>query len=267
MDKKKVLLYASSAILLGVFLFFLFYNNTLIGNKSLGASVENIQKETDNDAVRSARKFVEDNIEAYAGYTELTVEYLKKVGYMTGNEIYEKTNSPFEDDTRIALEIEDGKVVDAYLKNIYFTDVYSCNEDACYFNEDNYIVINGTSFRIIKMDRENNIYITENVYRSITIDEIDSKLKEYKNSLDDSIVTNIISMTYNDVKNSESINTNENLIVSTSEGYKLYNMDTKELEEVAKEEMYYMIPIVVIKNDLLYEGGTGTQLSPFIVGE
>ena len=267
MDKKKVILYVSSALLLGVFLFFLFYNNTLISNKSLGASVDNIKKETDNDAVRSARRFIEDNIDAYDGYTELTVEYLKKVGYMTGEEIYEKTNIPFEDDTRIALEIENGKVVDAYLKNISFSDVYKCEDkDVCYQDEDNYLVIEGALYRIIKSDRENNIYVTENVYKSVTLEEIDSKLKEYKNGIS-SYVDNVISLTYNDIKNSKSLKIDESLIVNTSEGYKYYNVDNEELEEIYNETMYYILPVSILKKDLLYEGGSGTQLDPFIIGE
>ena len=266
MDKKKIVLYATSAVLFGIFLFFLFYNNRLISNKSLGASVDNIQKETDNPAVNSAKKFIEDNIEVYDGYTELTVEYLKKVGYMTGEEIYEKTNSPFKDEVRIALEISNGKVVDAYLKNIYFTDVYSCT-DVCYFNQDNYLVLDGTLYRIIKMDQDNNIYATQNINKTVLGKDIEEKFKEYNNNFKDSIVKNVTSVTYNDVKNSTIIEKNDNIVVNTSEGYKDYNVDTEELEKIEDEKAYNVLPVLVIKNDLLYEGGTGTQLDPFLIGE
>lgn len=265
MEKKKLLIYISVVLLFAVFLFFLFYTNTIVSNKSLVSSVETVKKDTDNEAVRSAKRYVEDNINKYDGYTDISVETLKREGYMTGDEIYEKTNLPFSDDLRVSVLIKDKQIVDAFLKNIPFNILYECT-DVCYVNIDNYIAIGGKIYRILKLDYENNIYITDNTYiRSGS--NIEDTLSNYYNDNYDPVFKNALSISYNDINNSTFINKEESVIVNTGEGYKKYNIINNMLEDIPEPRNSYIIPVIMLKNDVMYENGTGTSMDPFIINE
>ena len=265
MEKKKIIIYFSAFIVFAIFLFVLFYNNTLISNKSLGASVETVKKDTDSEAVLAAKSYVSDNIDKYDGAIEISVDYLKKVGYMTGDEIYEKTGLPFSNDLRVSVFVQNGEVIDAFLKNIPFNVLYSCN-DICYVNVDNYIAINGKVYRILKIDYNNTVYIVENKYVKTRKNLIESTLSNYYNDNYDPIFKNVISATYSDLKSSSFINKEDNMIVNTSEGYKNYDVISESLDEV-KDGYSNILPVIMLNNDVMYENGTGTSLDPFIINE
>ena len=265
MEKKKVVIYFTAFIVFALFLFVLFYNNTLVSNKSLGASVETVKKDTDSDAVLAAKRYVSYNISKYDGVVELSIDYLKKVGYMTGDEIYEKTGLPFGDDLRVSVFVQNNEVIDAFLKNIPFNVLYECN-DICYVNRDNYIAINGKVYRILKIDYNNTVYIVENKYIKSKSNLIDSTLSNYYNDNYDNVFKNVISITYADLISSTFINKEDNLVVNTGEGYKLYNVISEATEEM-NNDYVNIVPVIMLNEDVMYENGTGTSMDPFIINE
>lgn len=258
MKKKGILLYIFLGLFLSISMIYLFGRN--INFKSLlNASV--VVKEEDNVLLNAARNMIMDNIDKYNGEVSLSIGDLIKNKYITASDIKKDYNN----DTRIIAIVNNNEIQDIYIKNNLFRNIYSCS-DICYLNEDNYIAYNNSIYRIIKIDQNGDLYITDGITRKIKTDNMEKELRNIFNNEDNTIVTNVVSLSDSDINNTN-IFIEDSLIVNTNTGYKLYNINTSSVEEINDIKNNKIIPVIVLRNDLSYEMGNGSKFNPYILSK
>ncbi len=228
---------------------------------SLKASVA--VKEDNNFLLEASKKYVLDNINEFDGEVVIRVDELLENNYISQEEI-DNSNRNAVEKTRIIVVVKDKEIKDAYLKNDLFSNVYSC-EDLCYLNNDNFIAYNNDIYKIIKIDQEGYLYITNEKEIKVLNKNIDYTIKNYTNSVDKAISKDATILSEDDIKNIDFIIEND-IIVNTSSGYKKYNSVTGNIEEIDDEDLG-VIPVIVLKNDLSYEIGNGTRFNPYILSK
>ena len=229
-------------------------SNKNIKTNALGASV-NIDSDSDKIALNAAKNMIIDNIDKYDGEVIIDTEELIKNGYIKEKNI-NKNNK------KIVAVINNNKIEDLYFKNNFFKDLFPC-DSICYINKNNYIGFNNDIYRIVKVDKEGYIYLTNNKSDSINTNEIDSYLKKKYNELDKMMVKDVISISLEDLKESNAFELEDNLLVKIGNDYKTYNYVTEKVED--NKEKTDVIPLIVLKNDISHEMGEGTKFNPYII--
>lgn len=263
MKSKKVFVYLFFVVSFSTMLFFLFYNNTLKMNSSLGAAVTPVSND-DIVLITAAKEMISEKYNDYNGNLTLTVKDLVKDNYLTGEEINPVSNELYSENIRIVSRVVNGAVQDIYVKNEPFKNAFVCKE-TCYINKNNYIAFNNDLYRIIKVDTEGNIYITNNEVRYVNLKDAENKLNTIYNNLDKSLVSAVTTASLNDIKESSIINNEEDLIVLASTGYKILDSVTE--NTISTNKKANLLIVVVLNNEVTYEMGDGTKFNPYIITE
>lgn len=241
-----------------------FFNDKIDFNNLLKASVAESSLEN-NEVIEAARKMAEKNINEINGEVVYTIKDLVRNKYLTGNEIDPVTNEEYKEDTRVIVKVNNKKIEDIYISNILFKNKYNCKE-VCYLDFDNYVYFNNNTYRILKIDGQGYIYITNQKIKKTSKDNIDFYLKNLKNSFTNSMVSNVTSLTDKDIEKSNMIELQDNVVVNTTSGYKIYNIDNNSVSEISENKVT-IYPVIVLKNNLIYEKGDGTKFDPFVIVE
>lgn len=263
MKKKKVIQYILIVISFSSLLFLIFYNNSLrMTNKSVGAALTPIASD-DTIIINAAKVMIKNNESKYDGKVEFTVKDLFNNNYLSRDAINPLSNTTYSENIRIIANVSNGKVLDIYVKNEPFKNVYSCN-DMCYI-ENEYLVYENSLYNILKVDSDGYTYITN--YKPVIIykNEIDYRLKNIYNSSDKSLVKNVISISSSDLKSSL-INKEQDLFVNTSLGYKLFDSALNDISDIDNIKSN-LIPVIILRNDITYELGDGSQVNPYVVSK
>ncbi|MBQ1495863.1 MAG: hypothetical protein IIZ40_00720 [Bacilli bacterium] len=261
MEKKAILIITLIGVVFSTMFTFLIISFKNHYSSSLSASVA--VKEDNNLILKASKKYVSDNIDNYDGEVIININDLIENNYVSNEEL-ENLNKEYTDKLRIIVIVKDKEIKDAYIKNDLFKNVYSC-DDLCYLNNDNYIAYNNDIYKIIKIDQEGYLYITNEEEIKIIDNDIDYTLKNYFNNSDKSISSSVLSLTDDDINNSDFIIEND-IIVNTSSGYKKYNSVSENIEEL-DDSVTSIIPVIQLKNDLSYEMGDGSKFNPFILAK
>ncbi len=262
MKAKNFFVYLFFVIMFSTMLFFLFYNNTLKMNSSLGAAVTPVA-EDDTVLLNAAKKLVNENLDEYEGEKIITVKELVQKKYLSGLEINPLTDDVYDFDIRIISYVENGEIKDIYIKPELFKNVFNCTE-LCYINNNNYITFNNEVYQILKVDSEGYVYITNGKGILVDKNQINNKLHSLYYSYDKKIVKDVITVSFVDIKSSNVISKEENLFVNTSLGYKLYNSITGDIDEVDNIKSN-LIPVIILKNEITYENGDGSKFKPYTI--
>lgn len=263
MNKKiktiSMFLIIGTVLLLGIVIF----TNSKNLKSLLKASVTGSSEET-NEVIIAARSMALDNIDNLKDSNIITIKDLIASKYLTGDEINPSTNEKYDENTRIVILIKDGQLEDIYISGELFKNIFSCN-DICYTQDNNYVEFNNDTYRILKIDKEGNIYIYNNNIKKSKKDEIDKTIKNIYNSFNNSNVFNVVSLSEDDIIKGN-LSLEENVVVSSNNGYKLYNIDKGEVEDI-KQDKVSLFPIIVLNKDITYVLGDGSKFNPFILGE
>lgn len=264
MNKKIKVLSVLLIICSTLFLFAMFISNSKNFNSMLKASVNGTTEET-NEILLAARNYAIDNMDSLKEENIISIKELVEKKYLTGNEINPVTNLEYDNTERIVIKITNGEIEDIYMLNNLFKNIFNCN-DICYIENNNYIAFNNEVYRILKIDKEGNIYITNNDTKRINKDDLVDSFKRIYNSLDKRIVNNVVSLSDSDINKTSIIEIEDNIVVNSATGYKLYNIDTNSLSEINTNKVN-IYPLIVLKNDITYETGDGSKFNPYILGE
>ena len=262
MSKKRLCLFVFLGTIFVTSLGIVLSRNNINFSGLLNASVA--VKEDNTDVIESAKRMVLDNISKYNGEVSVTINDLIKNKYLSIEEL-EKNNTIYSDDTRVIIIVKNGRIIDTYIKNNLFRNVYSC-EDLCYLNDDNYIAYNNDIYRIIKIDQNGYLYITNGDIKKLKNNNINKELRRIYNNLDKSITDNVVSLSENDINNYK-IDIQRDIIINTNSGYKKYNSINEQIEDISTVENSYIIPVIILKNNLSYEMGTGSKFNPYILSK
>lgn len=263
MNKKikvlSVFLIIGTVTLLG----FVILSNSKNLSSLLKASVSGSSEET-NEVIIAARSMALDNMDKLKESNIITVRDLITEKYMTGDEIDPSTNQKYDENTRIIILTKNGELEDIYLSGDLFRNVLSC-KDICYIQDRNYLEFNNDTYRILKIDQEGNIYIYNDNIKKSKKDNIDNTIKNIYNSYDKRSVVNVVNLSEEDILKGN-ISIEENVVVKTTDGYKLYNIDTNQVEEINTNNVS-IFPVIVLNKDITYVLGDGSKFNPFILGE
>ena len=263
MKDRKIFTYLCVAFAFALALFMLFKANTQ-SFKSLSASVS--PEEEKNLILDKSKEYIQNNINKYDGESEITLKELIINDYFTEEETKEVTKDLYDEDTRIYFVVKDSKIEDIYLKNELFSKLFRCSE-ICYINdENNYIYYNNDTYRIIKVDSSGSVYITNNEVKEINTDNIVQVIRNKYSELDKKISNTVDLISQNDINNSNFINPEKDMMVSSSTGYKIYdniNNTTRDID-VSKADIIFVIKLL---NTVNYKMGDGSKFDPYIVTE
>ncbi len=250
----------ASVFLLGL----TFFNNKINFNSMLKASISEVGIQN-NVLIDAAKKMAQNNIDKLKKENVYTVKELIDNKYLTGNEIDPNTNKEYDENIRVVVLVKNGQIDDAFISNVLFKNKLSC-DNVCYLDSDNYIYFNNDTYRILKIDQQGYVYITKNDVKKKDRNDIDLYFKKIKKSIDNRIVSDVISVSDKDIEKSNIIELENNVVVDTNEGYKLYNIDKGSIQNI-DSKIVNLYPIIVLSNDITYESGNGSKFSPYIIGE
>ena len=262
MKKKNIIIYLVMLIIFGLALFMLFRTN-LQSFRRLNASVS--PEEEKNIILEASKKYIEDNIYKFDGDSEITLKDIIINEYLSEEEIEEVTKDLYNESTRILFNVSDGKITDIYIKSELFSKLFKC-ADVCYLDNNNYIYYNNDLYRILKVDANGNVYIISNELEKIRTDQIDIILRNKQNALDKKISDNIDLISPSDIKESPFIDVENDVLVNTNLGYKIYDISSSNTIEIDKESSYTMY-IIKLLNTINYEKGDGTKFNPYVISE
>ncbi len=239
----------------------------LTGSKNLtsvlNASVTGSSEET-NEVIIAARNMALENMDKLKESNIITIRDLITEKYLTGDEINPSTNQKYDENTRVIILTKNGELEDIFLSGDLFRNVLSC-KDTCYIQDRNYIQFNNNTYKILKMDQEGNIYIYNDDIKKTKKENIDNSIKKIYNSFNKSSVVNVVSLSEEDILKGNMI-IEENVVVKTNNGYKLYNIDTNSVEDINSSEVI-IVPVIVLNNNVTYVLGDGSKFNPFIIDE
>ena len=262
MKFKKFFPYFVIAFVFSGVLFFVFYNNSLkMTSSSVGAAVTPIASD-DTKLISAAKVMIKDKYLDTNGYIELTVRDLVNSYYLSSDDTNPLSGLPYSENVRIIANIENGKIEDIYVKNEPFRNVYSCM-DVCYIDSD-YIIYNNEIYKIMKVDSDGYVYITNNKKETTTKSNIDSKLMNIYNKADKTLVKSVITITNTDLENSNIIEKDTDLFVNSSVGYMKYDVLSNEVKEIDDEQSNLLV-VIILNNNITYELGDGSKFYPYIV--
>lgn len=256
MKNKVTWIYVGIAFIF-VSMFLIMAVNGRINFKSLGASVST-SNEQENIVITATRKMVEENIDNYDGEVVITVKELISNNYLSKEDLTKDINK----NDRVIIIVENKEIKDIYIKSDILYNKYKC-KDVCYYNEQNYVAFNNDVYRIIKTDNEGYIYITNNKIDNVNYNNIKSYLKKEYNKFDKDIVEKVITLSVDDINNSDIIELEDNVYVFNNNDYQVYNIVDKTIstENITESNI---LPIIVLK-DVTYEIGNGTEFNPYVI--
>ena len=239
----------------------------LTGSKNLtsvlNASVTGSSEET-NEVIIAARNMALDNMDKLKESNVITIRDLIEEKYLTGDEINPSTNQKYDEDTRVIILTKNGELEDIFISGDLFRNVLSC-KDICYIQDRNYLEFNNDTYRILKIDQEGNIYIYNDDIKKTKKDNIDNTIKNIYNSYNKNSVVNVVSLSEEDILKGN-LSIEDNIVVKTNNGYKLYNIDTNSIEDINTKDVY-VFPLIVLNKDITYVLGDGSKFNPFILDE
>lgn len=262
MKKKNIFIYLGMVCVFALTLFVLFRANTH-SFKRLSATVS--PEEEKNIIIDKAKLYISDNINNFNGKSEIKLKDLIDGNYFTEEEKKDVTSDLYDEETRIFFTVNNEKIEDIYLKDELFSKLFRCDE-ICYINENNYIYYNNDLYRILKVDSSGNIYIVNNEPKEISATNIDQILKNKYNELNKKISNNVDLISLNDINNSEFLNIEKDVLLSSPAGYKIYSVaegTTKDVD-VDKVDAIYVIKLL---NTINYKLGNGNKFNPYVVIE
>ena len=262
MKNKKVFVYLFMAFVFALALFMLFRSNTR-NFKKLSASVS--PEEEKNIIIEKAKDYITDSIDKFDGNSEIMIKDLIVNNYLTEEEQFEVTKDLYSEETRIFFTVKNNKIEDIYLKDELFSKLFKCS-DICYISENNYIYYNNSLYQILKVDSNGTVYIVNNEIKQINTDNVDQLLRKKYNELDRSISSNVDLLSKTDIDNSEFIKIERDIIVSSSMGYRIYDITNNETRDIDVSEADVMF-VIKLLNTVNYKMGDGTQVNPYIVSE
>lgn len=239
----------------------------LTGSKNLtsvlNASVTGSSEET-NEVIIAARNMALDNMDKLKESNVITIRDLIEEKYLTGDEINPSTNQKYDEDTRVIILTKNGELEDIFISGDLFRNVLSC-KDICYIQDRNYLEFNNDTYRILKIDQEGNVYIYNDDIKKTKKDNIDNTIKNIYNSYNKNSVVNVVSLSEEDILKGN-LSIEDNIVVKTNNGYKLYNIDTNSIEDINTKDVY-VFPLIVLNKDTTYVLGDGSKFNPFILDE
>ena len=263
MKSKKVIVYLLMVFIFALALFMLFRTNTQ-SFRRLSASVS--PEEEKNIIIEKAKQYINDNIDKFDGESEIIIKDLIVNNYLTEDETKDVTKDLYNEETRVFFTVKKSQIEDIYLKDELFSKLFNCT-DICYINDDNnYIYYDNDVYHILKVDSIGNVYITNNETKRINTYDIESILKNKYNDLDKKISNSIDLITLNDINNSSFIKLEDDTFVSSSVGYKLYDIADKEIRDIDVNQADAMF-VIRLLNTVNYKLGSGTEFNPYIVSE
>lgn len=263
MKNKKIFIYLFMVFVFALALFMLFRTNTT-SFKRLSASVS--PEEEKNIIIEKAKLYITDHIDKFDGKDEIKIKDLIMYEYLTEEEIKEVTKDLYSEDTRIFFEVNKYKITDIYLKDELFSKLFKCS-DVCYINdENNYIYYNNEQYQILRIDLNGNVYITNNETKKVNPNNIETILNNKYNELNKSISDGIDLITLNDIRTSEFLKIERDILVTSSTGYKIYSIDNDELKDIDESSIETMF-VIRLLNTINYKMGDGTKFNPYVVSE
>lgn len=259
---KKTFLYIFVVFAFVLTLFLLFRTNTH-SFKRLGATVS--PEEEKNIIIEKAKQYIADNIDKYDNDSVITIRDLIVNNYFTEEEKADITKDLYDEDTRIFFTVKDESIVDIYLNDELFSKLFSCY-DICYMNDNNYIYYKNDLYRILKVDSAGNTYIINNETKRINANNINQILKNKYNELDKKISDSVDLISLNDINNSEFIKIEDNILLSSPTGYKIYSVATNDTKEIDVNEID-VIYVIKLLNTVNYKMGNGSKFNPYVVSE
>ena len=220
------------------------------------------------------------------GIMEYTVNDLIKEGYLKENEINPITGEKYKKDDKVLVITKNGYVTYKFvsgttlINKIKKSDGVQSINDEIYFigeNPNNYISFNEEIYRIIKVDKDNNIVVINDEFdKKISLNKIntylETKLNDSFNNLSkEMIVSKMSVLDYDTYKNTFAFdksfinkNYDYNIWLYTNEGYKAYSiMDDK----ITDEKDAWINPIAKLDYSIIVEKGKGTRTDPYILSK
>lgn len=212
---------------------------------------------------------------------EYTVKDLIKEGYFKGNEINPLTNKKYNDEDKVVIITKNGSVSykiisgKTLIKEIKESNIVKNINNEYYYsgsNPSNYISFRNNLYRIVKVDKNDNIYIINNqLEKEIKKSDVESFINSYKNDnyemLD--VFKEIKLLDYNTYlntkngKNNSYLDVDNYIYLTQDEIIKVY--DNIEGKLIDNTEKAWIRPIIMIDNTLMVERGDGSRIRPYIV--
>ena len=263
MKNKKIYVYLFMVFIFALALFMLFRTNTQ-SFRRLSASVS--PEEEKNIIIEKSEKYISDNITNYDGESEIVLKDLIDNDYLTEEEIKEVTKDLYSEETRIFFTVKNNKIEDIYLKDELFSKLFKCS-DICYINDsNNYIYYNNDVYQILKVDGTGSVYIVNNETKKVNTGNINQIMRNKYNELDRKISNSVDLISLNDINNSNFIKIEKDVLLSSSSGYKIYNVASRDTRDVDVNEIDTMF-VIKLLNTVNYKLGDGTKFNPYIVSE
>ncbi len=268
--KKRFIYWIVLIVLIFILAYFIF-SSSIFSNINNKAS---LSEANEASLLQDVKTYVTNNIDKYKD--EEIVIFTKKD--LVVNSIIKEDND-LDEDSRVYVSINNGYVVDAYIKNRsinnyimndYKSDNFIIKDNNYYFvgNEvSNYISFNNELYRIIKVDSEGNLHIIKNDKEdTVTKDKIDIQIQIFKNKKYYNYINNVTLINISDYNNTIKdgktfLESNYKYFVNTSDGYTIINGISEDEEEAALKL------VIEINKDASYEKGVGTIVDPIIISE
>lgn len=220
------------------------------------------------------------------GIMEYTVNDLIKEGYLKEDEINPITGEKYKKDDKVLVITKNGYVTYKFvsgttlINKIKKSDGVQSINDEIYFigeNPNNYISFNEEIYRIIKVDKDNNIVVINDEFdKKISLNKIntylETKLNDSFNNLSkEMIVSKMSVLDYDTYKNTFAFdksfinkNYDYSIWLYTNEGYKAYNIID---DKITDEKDAWINPIAKIDYSIIVEKGKGTRTDPYILSK
>ena len=86
------------------------------------------------------------------------------------------------------------------------------------------------------------------------------------NELDKKVSNSVDLISLNDIRNSEFLKVEKDMLLSSPAGYNIYSVATNETKAIDVDEVDTMF-VIKILNTVNYKSGNGTSFNPYIISE
>lgn len=267
--KKRFIYWIVLIVLIFVLAYFVF-SSSIFDNINNKASLSEADRAT---VLEDVKTYVTNNINKYND----EVLIFTKNDLLVNSIIKDDNN--LDDTSRVFVEVNEGKVVDAYIKNRSINN-YLMNEvksddfiskDGSYYyvgeTTSNYILFNNELYRIMKVTSDGNILIIKNDKEDVVkTNKIDVSIQIFKNKKYYTYINNVTLLNISDYNNTIKdgktfLESNYKYFVNTSNGYTVVNGISDNEDEAALKL------VIEIDKDASYEKGVGTLVDPIIISE
>ena len=105
-----------------------------------------------------------------------------------------------------------------------------------------------------------------NETKKINTTNIEQIIKNKYNELDRKISNSVDFVSLNDINNSKFLKIEDDMLISSATGYKMYNVNLNETRDVDVPEADSMF-VIKLLNTVNYKLGNGTKFNPYVVSE